>query len=329
MIFTIRWEGPKNKRLSFKTNQIRMSIHVSLSFSEPTLHLCLLIETLAKADQAERTVFIGNVPLSVIIDAAARKVFMKHINRASGTSSERIGKCVDSIRFRSVPFSSQKVPKRVAFSKNMLMEDTCRSTNAYVVYDTIANAACAIEELNGTLILGRHIRVDSTVKPRKQDHRLCIFVGNLDFVDGESPEIMAGEGTQFTARNRSKKNRAKVDSEEGLWTLFTSCGTIDSVRIIRDKETRISKGFGYIQFRDPNSVEKALLLNGKSAPPSLPRPLRVMRSKAPVGVRNGQRAESGVLRRLHAKDKTERHRGATKSRRGAMIRGAVNKTVSG
>ena len=40
------------------------------------------------------------------------------------------------------------------------------------------------------------------------------------------------------------------------------CGTIFSVRIVRDAATGIGKGFGYVNFASEDSVEIALTLNG-------------------------------------------------------------------
>lgn len=68
--------------------------------------------------------------------------------------------------------------------------------------------------------MDRHIRVDSVAHPAEQDHKRCIFVGNLDF----------------------------EAQEEKLWRYFASCGKVESVRIIRDSKTNVGKGFAYVQF---------------------------------------------------------------------------------
>jgi len=43
---------------------------------------------------------------------------------------------------------------------------------------------------------------------------------------------------------------------------FEKFGDIKNVRIIEDRETEKSKGFGYVEFENIESVEKALELNG-------------------------------------------------------------------
>lgn len=36
--------------------------------------------------------------------------------------------------------------------------------------------------------------------------------------------------------------------EEDLWELFSSCGTIKSIRIVRDPITAVSKGIAFVNF---------------------------------------------------------------------------------
>lgn len=43
---------------------------------------------------------------------------------------------------------------------------------------------------------------------------------------------------------------------------FEKYGDIKDVKIIEDRETGRSKGFGYVEFEDKASVEKALAGNG-------------------------------------------------------------------
>lgn len=37
--------------------------------------------------------------------------------------------------------------------------------------------------------------------------------------------------------------------DDDLWGIFEDCGTIENVRVIRDEQTGIGKGFGYINFK--------------------------------------------------------------------------------
>lgn len=52
--------------------------------------------------------------------------------------------------------------------------------------------------------------------------------------------------------------------ESELKNAFEEYGTVESVRIIRDRETRRSKGFGFVDVPDDKEGEKMLAeMNGK------------------------------------------------------------------
>ena len=97
---------------------------------------------------------------------------------------------------------------------------------------------------------------------------------------------MDQEGPAEDESGKKKKVRAPADVEEGLWRTFNehtggkgNNKSVESVRVIRDSNTRVGKGFAYVQFYDGNGVEEALLLNEKKFPPMLPRKLRVTRAR--------------------------------------------------
>ena len=97
---------------------------------------------------------------------------------------------IESIRFRSTAYTNM-LPKKASFVTQDLMDSTTKSTNAYVVYTTKAASRAALK-LNGTTVLGRHLRVDSVAHPSEIVPKRCVFVGNLGFVDDESA-IQAAE----------------------------------------------------------------------------------------------------------------------------------------
>ncbi|KAF7186948.1 Nucleolar protein 12 [Pseudocercospora fuligena] len=241
-------------------------------------------ETEVAADEelskANRTVFLGNVSTAAISSKSSRKALLNHLAsffEKLPPSKDGTKHKVESIRFRSTPYATA-IPKKAAFAKKELMDATTKSTNAYVVYSTEKLAREAVQHLNGTIILGRHLRVDSVAHPAKIDIRRCIFVGNLGFVDDESNIQDANEEE---GREKRKRGKEPADIEEGLWRTFSKSGKVESVRVIRDSTTRVGKGIAYVQFEDENAVEQALLLNEKKFPPMLPRKLRVSRAKAP------------------------------------------------
>ncbi|KAF1932232.1 RNA-binding domain-containing protein [Didymella exigua CBS 183.55] len=236
-------------------------------------------ESLAKTDgktdeeleKAARTVFLSNVSVDCINSKSAEKALKKHLESfIADLADEKPPHKIESIRFRSTAFSSS-LPKRAAFAKKEIMDATTKSTNAYAVYTTKTAAREAVKRLNGSVLLDRHLHVDWLAHPTKVDNRRCVFVGNLPFVDDESKGVEPEEG---------KKKKIPADIEEGLWQQFSKCGKIENVRVIRDAQTRIGKGFAYVQFTDENGVEAALQLNEKKFPPMLPRVLRVTRCRA-------------------------------------------------
>ncbi|KAJ0121758.1 nucleolar protein 12 [Diaporthe amygdali] len=232
-------------------------------------------------EKASRTVFLSNVSIEAASSKKAKKTLTSHLSSFLDKSASP-PQSLESLRFRSVPFATAAMPKRAAFATKNLMEATTQSVNAYVVYSSAAVARAACEKLNGTVVLDRHLRVDSVAHPAAVDHRRCVFVGNLGFVDDETVLNVKTdeEGKEHTEKR--KRTKVPMDVEEGLWQTFGKhAGKVESVRVIRDQTTRVGKGIAYVQFYDGNSVESALLLNGKKFPPMLPRGLRVSRCKAP------------------------------------------------
>ncbi|KAL4888685.1 hypothetical protein BDV59DRAFT_188155 [Aspergillus ambiguus] len=284
-----------------------------------------------EVERSNRTVFLGNVSSEAIKSKSAKKTLMRHLGSVLSTLPESTGPHkVESIRFRSTAFASGgKIPKRAAFAKRELLDDTTPSTNAYAVYSTIQGARKALS-LNGTVVLDRHLRVDSVAHPAKIDNKRCVFVGNLDFVDQEG---------ETEGEEKKKKRRVPADVEEGLWRTFNAHtggskkgddakkGNVESVRVVRDRATRVGKGFAYVQFYDQNCVEEALLLNEKNFPPMLPRKIRVSRAKKVMK----KREESGAPNKnLRDADKTLQGRaGKLFGRAGAAkLKADAGKTIS-
>lgn len=77
------------------------------------------IKTASEEQVCDRTIFVGNVPLSVP-KAKLKKLFMKYGH-------------VDSLRLRGVPVADPRVPKKVAFIKREFHPDR-NSLHCYVRY---------------------------------------------------------------------------------------------------------------------------------------------------------------------------------------------------
>lgn len=216
---------------------------------EPPVH-----ESLAKNpaetefEKASRTIFVSNVSTEAITSRSAKRKLLNHLSSIFDSKASAPQK-ITSIRFRSTAFAAAGIPKRAAYIKKEVMNATTRSTNAYVVYSTPTAVRKAVQELNGTVVLGRHIRVDSVAHPSPVDHRRCVFVGNLGFVDDEIilTTKVDEEGNEVT--EKKKRGKVPMDVEEGLWKVFgEKAGKVESVRVVRDPHTRVGKGFAYVQF---------------------------------------------------------------------------------
>lgn len=242
-IGSVRGEGLESVSKDSKANTgnssdaLKIPQHEALAPSREELGL----------EKASRTVFLANVSTMAIKSKVAKRTLITHLESfVPSLPTLEIAHKVESFRFRSTAFSGGGLPKKAAYVKKELMDSTTKSTNAYVVYTTKAAARQAVKDLNGTIVLDRHLRVDGVAHPAKIDHRRCVFVGNLSFVDDETT-INAAQDED--GNKRPRKGKEPADAEEGLWRQFSKAGPVESVRVVRDKTTRVGKGFAYVQFQ--------------------------------------------------------------------------------
>ncbi|GAX22158.1 nucleolar protein 12 [Fistulifera solaris] len=292
-----------------------------------------LVKRQKKEDERERkeeqerqdklTVFVGNLP----VDMTRKQL---------GNLFASCGKVVTT-RIRSAAVTPVKVArardpglvKKAAFLTGKLDTSVKASVHGYVLFETDDAVQKALLLNNTKLEDGRRIRVDTAVPSWTENTKRAVFVGNLPFDD--------------------------ADAESGLHQHFAkhcSCEEedIEAVRVIRDKETFASKGFGYVLFS--SSALQATALRCVPGTKYKDRELRVMPcrkekrkskeqqavGKTSVDVREKKPQKSkmksdaydsrvvedkakvvGVLRRLLAKDekasreKKKRARGAPKT----------------
>ncbi|XP_030074968.1 RNA-binding protein 34 [Microcaecilia unicolor] len=165
------------------------------------------------------------------------KQMLKALFREFGT--------VESVRFRSIARAEATLSRKLATIQRQTHAKR-NNINAYVVFCEQASAAKALVKNGMEVASGFHIRVDLANEAASHDNRLSVFLGNLPY------EV----------------------EEEGLRELFSDCGQVAAVRIIRDRDTGMGKGFGYILFKDIDAVQLALGLDGANL---LGRKLRVKR----------------------------------------------------
>jgi nucleolar protein 12 len=120
------------------------------------------------------------------------------------------------------------------------------------VLDPYQSARSAVEKCNGSVFNHRTLRVDYVHDNTRShasggstsgDPKLTIFVGNLDFESKEEDLRAFFEGLVSTERGqRAQEPDAAKDDEP------RSCSWVTRVRLIRDKDTQLGKGFAYVQF---------------------------------------------------------------------------------
>ena len=167
-------------------------------------------------------------------------------------------------------FLTPQEKKRVAFIKQDFHGDG-DAVNAYIVFahpppketakrsenapplpdimDPYEAAKVAVEQCDGTTFEGKTVRVDSVRKGGAGDTggeglgdpKLSIFVGNLDFSSKEEDLRVFFE--TLVTNERGARPQDSEDEEKAR-----SSRWVTRVRIIKDKDTQLGKGFAYVQF---------------------------------------------------------------------------------
>ncbi|XP_014240146.1 RNA-binding protein 34 [Cimex lectularius] len=139
---------------------------------------------------------------------------------------------VENARLRCPPRADPSIPKKVATIKKDFHEGRTNIIG-FVCFKDEESAQKALQADGSKFDEEHHIRVDLAGK-KENDPKKAIFIGNLPF------------GAE----------------EEQLRDIFSKCGDIKSIRIVRDKTTCVGKGFGYINFKERHSVQLALEQDG-------------------------------------------------------------------
>lgn len=187
---------------------------------KPKLSTAELNKPKEKKDEHEsRTVFVGNVPTK------CKKKELKKLFKNCGD--------IEAVRFRGVTPAKPNALKKIALRKNELHPDR-KSMVAYVRFTTKEDAEKAVQEVNGVQFKEHYLSLDMAADSKaggaSKDNKKAVFIGNLHL---------------------------KTEDDE-LRDIFTDCGSIHSVRIIRDQATGLGKGFGYVNFETSDAVELAL-----------------------------------------------------------------------
>ncbi|KAJ8521664.1 hypothetical protein ONZ45_g1664 [Pleurotus djamor] len=189
--------------------------------------------------------------------------------------------------------------KKISFI-NQEFHSSADTMNAYIVFahptpsddpsitssglDPYEIARVVAEKADGVSFMEHVLRVDVTGQTNKTegDPKLSVFVGNLDFATKEEDLRAYFEGVVASERGPPPES---TSGKPNTW--------VTRVRLIRDKETQLGKGFGYVQFLERECVDELLALEeGKLK--FAKRKLRVQRCKVIPGTNAKSPSKAGV-----------------------------------
>ncbi|CAD8206408.1 unnamed protein product [Paramecium octaurelia] len=172
------------------------------------------------ADRIKRTLFVGNVSIN------AKKNDMRKLFTQYGE--------IEKVWFRSIPVDRKtkkenvKLPVRAAVLMGKIQEGA-QSQNCYILFKDVKSAKSATQQ-DGQLFMNLHLRC-TLEGQKKKDHIKTAFVGNLPF---------------------------DIEEEEVRKAFEEAFGEINYVRVIKDPQRHVGKGFGYVCFNEFLSLKKAL-----------------------------------------------------------------------
>lgn len=230
----------------------------------------------------------------------------------------------DTSKTDAKKFLTPSQKKKIAFINDHI-HSSADSVHAYVVFaypkpaelrpanlpplppvmDPFEAARLAVEKCDGTIFMDRMLKVDSaghsdsspnaataTTKLAIGDPKLTVFVGNLDFASKEDDLRIFFETLIHAERGPPPQDLGSDGTKHGTW--------VTRVRMIRDKDTQLGKGFAYVQFVDRSCVDEILALE----PDRLKfakRKLRVHRCKTiPSSVTPAASSQSSKPPQIHA-----------------------------
>nr|XP_023692071.1 RNA-binding protein 34 [Paramormyrops kingsleyae] len=140
---------------------------------------------------------------------------------------------IESIRFRSVTREDLKMTRKLAAIQRKVTPNR-KSINAYVVFKAEDTATNALKRNGMEIEKGFHVRVDLASRATLFHHKQTIFIGNVPY-----------DATELSVRQH-----------------FEECGAVEGVRLVRDRNSGVGKGFGYVLFESADAVLLALKLDG-------------------------------------------------------------------
>jgi nucleolin len=122
--------------------------------------------------------------------------------------------------------------------------------------ETDASQADAVLALNGADFGGRPLKIDrANARPA---------AGAAPQREQRAPRSFGGQqsGVAATSGNVFLGNLSFHSTEDSLTEALEQFGTVKAVRIVYDRETMRSRGFGYCEFEDAEAANKAIAASG-------------------------------------------------------------------
>jgi nucleolar protein 12 len=239
-------------------------------------HILALLPT-AKLESTRFRSVAFQTPTSKLPEASdeAKKNKLPRQHDRDRASSWRDVHAADESKTDEKKFLTPSQKKKISFINRDIHSDA-DSVHAYIVFaypppphsrpanlppappvmDPFEAARLAIQKCNGTTFLDRMLRVDAVVKRLTTeslslsdstvlssaigDPKLTIFVGNLDFASKEEDLRVFFEGIVSVERGPPGAEESQDEVTPKCW--------VTRVRMIRDKDTQLGKGFAYVQF---------------------------------------------------------------------------------
>ncbi|KAL5512502.1 hypothetical protein ACEPAG_3155 [Sanghuangporus baumii] len=218
---------------------------------------------------------------------------------------------IEEVKKGEKTYLSPAEKRRLAAIRGEIHDHNSATTNAYVVFaypsaspetqvsltkdvmDPFEAAREAVLKVNGTTFTDHMLRVDLAGRPAKvhqdlttaigtfMDPRLSIFIGNLDFASREDDVRAFFEKIMSEERgdpNADVNGNNEVEDDGEASNARQRSSWVTRVRIVRDRETQLGKGFAYVQFIDRDCVDEVLALEADRLK-FAKRTLRVQRCK--------------------------------------------------
>jgi len=213
----------KRKKSAFSAETLEM-----IQIKQKRKKLTITPEEQARLNEYEACcLYLGNVPLNWTI---------VHVKEALRQTLGDNFKCPRAIWFRSLPYAEGYwgMRRKVASRKQMFDTEHSDSKDIFMRFQNRQEVEAARAGLHNTSADKTHVLradfVGQHSKLKRLDPKRTVHVSNIPY-----------DATEHSLRN-----------------LFADCGTVDVVRIQRDRTTQESRGFAFVRFTERKHVKAAL-----------------------------------------------------------------------